>query len=313
MSRVPPRKEVLPVLIEQEPIKPTMMQTPYLFISCQYLPVDVSILGSLEQRLNTYRCISVRCDQTGYFITFEESKKGEAEAVRCYQECHLESLFEMFEMNMEFSHHSKETVAGGASDAMHPDRRAQLVDHTSKPTPPKTEPLNTHLLGTGTPPPEDEVATKLAADGIGRYQALIDKRDSLDNEIKRIESAATETKKTLNDRREKMRHSIDVEMKARHKEELQAAMDELKKKHKAEEVANKAAYQELKAEAINHDQKVVEQLEKVKKQQKAVIQDLERQRKSLSREELLAFLERHTDNERAQKRRKVNSEGAYEE
>jgi hypothetical protein len=225
----------------------------------------------------------------------------------------LESLFGMYDMNMEFSHHGKETVAGGATAAMHPDRLALLVDHTSKPTPPKTEPLSTHLLGTGTPPPEDEVATQLAADGIGLYQALIDKRDSLDNEIKRIESAATETKKTLNDRREKMRHSIDVEMKARHKEELQAAMDKLKKKHKAEEAANKAAYQGLKAEAINHDQKVVEQLEKNKKQQEAVIQDLERQRKSLSREELLAFLERHTDNERAQKRRKVNSEGVYEE
>lgn len=311
MSRGPPHKAVLPALIEQAPIKPTMKQTPYLFISCQYLPVNFENLGSLEQRLNSYRCVSVRCDQTGYFITFEESKEGEGEAIRCYQECHLASLFGMYEMNMEHSQHDKGTAAGGAPATMHPDRLALLVDHTSKPAPPKTELLSTHLFVTGTPPPEDEVATQLTTDGIVLYQALIDKRDSLQNEIRRIESAAAETKKTLNDRREQMRHSIDVEMRARHKEEVQAAMEKLREKHEAEKAARKGAYQELKAKAIDHDRQVVEQLEKVREEQKAVMQKLEHRRNSLSREELLAFLERHTDNERAQKRRKVDSEGSH--
>lgn len=234
-----------------------MKQTPYLFISCQYLPVHVDNLGRLEQRLNSYRCVSVRCDQTGYFITFEESQEGEVEAVRCYQECHLASLFGTYEMNMEYSHHDKGTAAGGASAAMHPDRLALMVDYTSKPSPPKTEALSTHLLGTRTPPPEEEVATKLAADGIVLYQALIDKRDSLQNEIERIESAAAETKQTLNDRREQMKHSIDVEMRTRHKEEAQAAMEKLREKHEAEKAARKGAYQELKAKAIDHDRKVI--------------------------------------------------------
>jgi hypothetical protein len=299
--------------IEREPIKPTMKQTPYLFISRQYLPVLAKTVGQLEQRLSTYQWDYVCCDQTGYFIIFEESKKGEDEAVRCYQECHLKSLFGKYMMNMECSQHGKETAAGGASAAMHPECLALLVDHTSKPAPPKTEALSTNSQATVIPPPEDEVAKELVEDGIVFYQALIDKRDSLDNEIEHIKSAAAEKKKSWDDRREQMIHSIDVEMKTRHKEDIQAALNELKEKHDAEKDAKKGAYNDLKAKAINHDQKVAEQLEKVKEQHNAVIQDLERQRNSLSREELLAFLERHTENERAQKRRKVNSEGAYEE
>ena len=110
-----------------------------------------------------------------------------------------------------------------------------------------------------------------------------------------------------------MKHSIDVEMKARHKEEIQAALDKLRAKHEAEQAAKKGEYRDLKAKAINHDQKVAEQLEEVTEQLKTVMQDLERQRNCLSREELLAFFERHTENARAQYRRKVNSGGAYEE
>lgn len=305
---------VLSDRIEREPIKPTMKQTPYLFISCQYLPVLAKTVGQLEQRLSAYKLVSVRCDQTGYFITFEESKKGGDEAVRCYQECHLETLFGEHIMNMEYSQHGKATAAEGGSATIHPDRLALLqVDEFSKLAPPKSEPLSTQPQVAVTPPPEDEVFKQLGENGILSYQALVHKRESLENEIERIKSEAAETKKTLDDRREQMKHSIDVEMKARHKEEIQAALDKLRAKHEAEQAAKKGEYRDLKAKAINHDQKVAEQLEEVTEQLKTVMQDLERQRNCLSREELLAFFERHTENARAQYRRKVNSGGAYEE
>ncbi|KAG9197378.1 histone methyltransferase set1 [Epicoccum nigrum] len=275
-----------------------MEQTPYLFVSCQYLPIHSKNISHLRQRLNAYQWDSVRCDQTGYFITFEESKKGEDEAARCFQECNLQFLSGKYVMNMECSQHIKGTVAEVAPAATHSDPLALLADHTSKHTPPKTRALSPHLLAIVTPPPENEVAEQLVADGIVLYQALINKRQSLGNKIERIEFAATETKKTLKERQEQMRHNIDVEM---------------KRSIELRGLPKKGAYKNLKAEAINHDQKSKEQLGDARKRQKAVMQDLERQRNSLSREELLAFLERHTDNERAQKRRKVNSEGAHED
>lgn len=94
------RKAALSHLIEREPIKPTLKRTPYLFIAHQYVPVLATTIDHLKKRLKNFKWTSVRCDQSGYFVTFEESKRGEDETVRCFRDCHMQALF-TYIMNME--------------------------------------------------------------------------------------------------------------------------------------------------------------------------------------------------------------------
>jgi histone-lysine N-methyltransferase SETD1 len=101
MAREPlSRKSALSFLIEREPIKPTLKRTPYLFIAHQYVPVLATTIEHLKKRLKNFRWTAVRCDQTGYYVLFEESKRGEDETVRCFRECHMQALF-TYVMNME--------------------------------------------------------------------------------------------------------------------------------------------------------------------------------------------------------------------
>ena len=94
------RKAALSYLIEKEPIKPTLKRKPYLFIAHAYVPVLSTTVDHLKKRLKAFRWTAVRCDPTGYYVLFEESKRGEDETVRCYRECHMEALF-TYVMNME--------------------------------------------------------------------------------------------------------------------------------------------------------------------------------------------------------------------
>ncbi|KAF2133953.1 histone H3-K4 methyltransferase Set1 [Dothidotthia symphoricarpi CBS 119687] len=94
------RKAALSQIIEREPIKPTLKRKPYLFIASSYVPVLAPTVAHLKKRLKNFHWSTVRCDQTGYYVLFEESKRGEVEAVRCFQECHMLPLF-TYVMNME--------------------------------------------------------------------------------------------------------------------------------------------------------------------------------------------------------------------
>ncbi|CAO2648850.1 Nn.00g097990.m01.CDS01 [Neocucurbitaria sp. VM-36] len=94
------RKQALSYLIEREPIKPTLKRKPYLFIAHAYVPVLSTTVEHLKKRLKNFRWSAVRCDQTGYYVLFEESKRGEDETVRCFRECHMQALF-TYVMNME--------------------------------------------------------------------------------------------------------------------------------------------------------------------------------------------------------------------
>lgn len=94
------RKAALSYLIDREPIKPTLKRKPYLFIAHAYVPVLSTTIEHLKKRLKNFRWSAVRCDQTGYYVLFEESKRGEDETVRCFRECHMQALF-TYVMNME--------------------------------------------------------------------------------------------------------------------------------------------------------------------------------------------------------------------
>jgi histone-lysine N-methyltransferase SETD1 len=94
------RKSALSYLIEREPIKPTLKRAPYLFIAHQYVPVLSTTIEHLKKRLKNFKWETVRCDQTGYYVVFDSSKRGEDETVRCFRECHMQALF-TYVMNME--------------------------------------------------------------------------------------------------------------------------------------------------------------------------------------------------------------------
>ncbi|KAF2281047.1 histone H3-K4 methyltransferase Set1 [Westerdykella ornata] len=87
------KKAALAHLIESEPIKPRLKRTPYIFITCESVPVLGPTIEHLQKRLKAWNWTSVRCDRSGYFITFENSRRGEEETVKCYRECNGLPLF----------------------------------------------------------------------------------------------------------------------------------------------------------------------------------------------------------------------------
>ena len=96
----PSTKPAVPSLVETTPILPQLKREPYVFIAHCYVPVLSTTIPHLKKRLKMYNWTDVRCDETGYFITFENSKRGEIEAKRVYDGCHMNALF-TYVMNME--------------------------------------------------------------------------------------------------------------------------------------------------------------------------------------------------------------------
>ncbi|KKY24285.1 putative histone-lysine n-methyltransferase [Diplodia seriata] len=87
-------------LVENEPIIEKIKRKPYIFIAHCYVPVLGTTIPHLKKRLKLYQWQEVRLDRTGYYIIFEDSKRGEDECERCFQECNMQALF-TYVMNME--------------------------------------------------------------------------------------------------------------------------------------------------------------------------------------------------------------------
>ncbi|KAI9795376.1 MAG: histone methyltransferase set1 [Piccolia ochrophora] len=98
-----PRPSIRPpaaVLVEQDPVLPQIKRDPYIFIAHCYVPVLGTTIEHLKKRLRIFQLANVRADATGYYILFENSRRGEVEAERCFKTCHLKPLFN-YVMNME--------------------------------------------------------------------------------------------------------------------------------------------------------------------------------------------------------------------
>ena len=91
-------------LIEETPILDQIKRQPYIFIAHCYVPVMSTTIPHLQKRLKMYDWQAIRCDKTGYYIIFEGSNRGESEAQRCVEQCHLTPLF-TYVMNMECQKH----------------------------------------------------------------------------------------------------------------------------------------------------------------------------------------------------------------
>lgn len=93
-------KPVIPSLIEDTPILQQIKRDPYIFIAHCYVPVLTTTVPHLKKRLKTYDWKAVRCDKSGYYVVFDNSRRGEEEAARCFKLCHMTALF-TYVMNME--------------------------------------------------------------------------------------------------------------------------------------------------------------------------------------------------------------------
>ncbi|TKA72426.1 hypothetical protein B0A55_05400 [Friedmanniomyces simplex] len=87
-------------LIEEEPILGKIKRKPYIHIPHASVPVLGTTIPHLKKRLKAYDWREVRLDKSGYYITFEDSKRGEDETERCYNECNMAALF-TYKMGME--------------------------------------------------------------------------------------------------------------------------------------------------------------------------------------------------------------------
>ncbi|KAI4259429.1 MAG: hypothetical protein LQ352_000737 [Teloschistes flavicans] len=102
-SRTPAEAQSTPAkqyLVEEKPILDQIKRDPYIFIAHCYVPVLGSTIDHLSKRLRGLRHKAVRCDKTGYYIMFDDSRAGEEDAVHCHAMCHAKPLFN-YVMNME--------------------------------------------------------------------------------------------------------------------------------------------------------------------------------------------------------------------
>ncbi|GAB7337597.1 hypothetical protein MBLNU457_g2902t1 [Dothideomycetes sp. NU457] len=88
------------LLVEQEPILSKIKRKPYIFIPNASVPVLGTTIPHMKKRLKAFDWKEVRLDQTGYYVIFDDSKRGEDETVRCFNECNNQLLF-TYTMNME--------------------------------------------------------------------------------------------------------------------------------------------------------------------------------------------------------------------
>lgn len=87
-------------LVEEKPILEQIKRDPYIFIAHRHVPVLGATIPHLSSRLRGMRHKDVRCDKTGYYIVFEDSRAGEEDAAHCYNMCNDKPLFN-YVMTME--------------------------------------------------------------------------------------------------------------------------------------------------------------------------------------------------------------------
>lgn len=87
-------------LVEEKPILDQIKRDPYVFISHRHVPVLGATISHLSSRLRGMKHKAVRCDKTGYYIVFEDSRGGEEDATHCFNMCNDKPLFNYI-MSME--------------------------------------------------------------------------------------------------------------------------------------------------------------------------------------------------------------------
>lgn len=94
-----PERPERPNLVESS-ILDSISKAPYIFIAAKHVPVLSTTIPHMKKRLRTHDWREIRCDQTGYFLVFEQSRDGQVEAQRTYSACNGLPLF-TYAMHMD--------------------------------------------------------------------------------------------------------------------------------------------------------------------------------------------------------------------
>lgn len=89
-----------PSLVERSPIIEEVRSQPHIFLAHAHVPVLSTTIPHLKKRMRMFDWRDIRCDETGYFITFENSRNGQLEAKKLFQGCHMHPLF-TYTMNLD--------------------------------------------------------------------------------------------------------------------------------------------------------------------------------------------------------------------
>ncbi|KAL8918510.1 MAG: hypothetical protein Q9208_007317 [Pyrenodesmia sp. 3 TL-2023] len=120
-------------LVEGKPVLDQIKRDPYIFIAHCYVPVLGTTIPHLSRRLHNVRFKDVKCDKTGYYIVFDDSRQGEINAAGCFETYHMRELFN-YVMNMELQQYgnpkyerspSPERVQAEAREKAKRERRRQ--------------------------------------------------------------------------------------------------------------------------------------------------------------------------------------------
>ncbi|CAG8381366.1 unnamed protein product [Penicillium salamii] len=119
-------------LVEETAILSQIKRDPYIFIAHCYVPVLSTTVPHLRKRLRVFSYKQIRCDKTGYYIIFENSRRGEEETERCHQSCHMQPLF-TYIMNMESQPYGNPNYERSPSpERLRAERRDKAVKDRTK-------------------------------------------------------------------------------------------------------------------------------------------------------------------------------------
>lgn len=112
--------------VEDASVLSQIKRDPYIFIAHCYVPVLSSTLPHLRKRLKLFNYKTIRCDKNGYYIIFENSRRGEQETERCFKGCHMQPLF-TYIMNMESQPYGNPNyVRSPSPERVRADERAKV-------------------------------------------------------------------------------------------------------------------------------------------------------------------------------------------
>ncbi|KAJ5443858.1 Histone-lysine N-methyltransferaseH3 lysine-4 specific [Penicillium daleae] len=119
-------------LVEETPILSQIKREPYIFIAHCYVPVLSTTVPHLKKRLKLFDYKSIRCDKTGYYVIFHNSRAGEQETERCFRLCHMQPLF-TYIMNMESQPYGNPNyVRSPSPERLRAEQRQQVEEERAR-------------------------------------------------------------------------------------------------------------------------------------------------------------------------------------
>jgi histone-lysine N-methyltransferase SETD1 len=99
---LPPTKPKILALIEDTPILTSLGQSPYIFVSCDSVPVIGPTIAHMKKRLRIFQFLDLRADRSGYYVVFDNTSWGRAEAEKCYSSVNKTPFF-TYMMDMDLN------------------------------------------------------------------------------------------------------------------------------------------------------------------------------------------------------------------